>query len=50
MTDEERAALAARLEALRRKAAKRRDMAGFAANVAELDQIVADIEALLDGE
>lgn len=47
MTEEERQAHALRLEALRGKLEKRRDEPGFAANVAELEQRIAEIEALL---
>lgn len=47
MSDDERAALQAELTTLRRKADKRRDQGGFAANVALIDNRIAEIEALL---
>lgn len=42
MTEEQRQSL---LADLRRKLEKRRDMPGFAANVAELEERIAELEA-----
>jgi len=47
MTEEERAALTAQLETLRRKLEARRGRPGLAANVAELEERIAEIEGLL---
>lgn len=47
MTPAERAQLEAELATLRRKAEARRSQPGFAANVIEVDQRVAEIEAAL---
>lgn len=46
MTDEERTALSAHLDGLRRKLEARRNQPGFAANVVEIEQHIAEIEAL----
>lgn len=50
MTDEARAELKAERADLARKAGKRRDMPGYAANVAEIDRRIAEIDALLNQE
>lgn len=47
MTDAERTALEAEKADLQRKLQKRRDMAGFASNVAALEARLAEIEAAL---
>ena len=47
MTEAQRAAKQAQLADLRRKHAKRKDEPGFAANVAELEQRIAQLEAEL---
>lgn len=47
MSDAVRAELISRRDAFKAKADKRRDEAGFAANVAELDAWVAEIDAEL---
>jgi hypothetical protein len=47
MSDEVRAELTARRDELKRKADKRRDEAGYAANVAQLDGWVAELDAEL---
>lgn len=47
MTDEQRSALEAEKADLQRKLAKRKDMAGFADNVAAIEARIAEIEALL---
>lgn len=49
MTEAQRAAKQAQLADLRRKHAKRKDEPGFAANVAELEQRIAQLEAELAG-
>lgn len=49
MTETQRAAKQAQLEDLRRKHAKRKDEPGFASNVAELEQRIAQLEAELAG-
>lgn len=49
MTEAQRAAKQAQLADLRRKRAKRKDEPGFAANVAELEQRIAQLEAELAG-
>lgn len=50
MTDEERAALSAQLDSLRRKLEARRNQPGFAVNVAELEQRIAQVQAEMDDE
>lgn len=47
MSEETRAELIARRAELKRKADKRRNMPGFAANVAEIDAWIAEIDAEL---
>lgn len=47
MSDEVRAELTGRRAALKAKADKRRDEAGYAANVAELDAWIAELDAEL---
>lgn len=47
MSDATRAELEAKLAEFKRKADKRRNEPGFAANVAELDSWIAEIEAEL---
>lgn len=44
MTDDERAVLSAQLDGLRRKLEARRNQPGFAANVVEIEQRIAEIE------
>jgi hypothetical protein len=46
----DRATLLAERETLARKAHKRRDMKGFAQNVAEIEQRIAEIDAALAAE
>ena len=47
VTPEERIILEAERSDLQRKAVKRRDMPGFAANVAAIDERIAEIDVLL---
>lgn len=47
MTPEERQALETEMSDLQRKLAKRKDQPGFAANAAEIEARIAEIEALL---
>lgn len=49
MTEAQRAAKQAKLADLRRKLEKRTDEPGFAANVAELEQRIAQLEGELSG-
>lgn len=49
MTDGQRERLQAELTDLQRKASKRRNEPGFAANVAQMDVRIAEIVALLAG-
>ena len=49
MTPDERAALEVELAALRRKLEKRRDMAGFSANMVAIAARISEIEATLGG-